>query len=155
VIATGPFAFLGVGRPRASKKRTPSYMRRRSPRKPRTGATGVPRPHTEVMIFDHPPAELPVARLRSTETGSWMAAAVRGWIRAGWSWLSPRTVPMLVAAAGLALVVTATHYLRRLATETPEMVITPTVNPHRGERLVLDHEGHHRWVRVSAHSSAP
>lgn len=74
------------------------------------------------MIFDQPPAELPVATLRSREVGSQFMIDVRHWLAARWRWLRPRTIPVAVAAAGMVGVIASANYLREFAHPEPERV---------------------------------
>lgn len=99
------------------RRRTLAYTSRR-PRRRRArrsarapGATAV---NTEVMIFDQPPAELPVARLRPRDGGARLLLDVRGWLAARWRWLQPRAIPVAVAFAGMLGVLASASYLGEL-----------------------------------------
>lgn len=74
------------------------------------------------MIFDQPPAELPVATLRPQETGARLLLDVRGWLASKWRWLRPRSIPVAVAFVGMLAVLTSASYLRELATQPPEQL---------------------------------
>jgi hypothetical protein len=71
------------------------------------------------MIFDQPPAELPVATLRPRETGAQLLLDVRGWLVSKWRWLRPRSIPVAVAFAGMLGVLASASYLRELAHQPP------------------------------------
>jgi hypothetical protein len=76
------------------------------------------------MLFDQPPSELPVARIRvrpgTINALAQLAADLRRWLTARWSWLKPRTVPVIVAFIGMCAVLASAHYLSRLAQEAPD-----------------------------------
>jgi len=65
------------------------------------------------MLFDRP-AALPVARALGASSAT-LASQARG----GWLWLRPRTVPIIVALAGMLAVLGSAEYLSRLARQTP------------------------------------
>jgi len=44
-----------------------------------------------------------------------IAADLAGWLATRWSWLKPRTVPLLVAFAGMLAILGATKYLSTFA----------------------------------------
>jgi hypothetical protein len=65
------------------------------------------------VIFDRP-AALPTATLVPREwRGRALASAraLRNWLAARWAWLRPRTVPVLVATAGMFAVLLSADYL--------------------------------------------
>jgi hypothetical protein len=74
------------------------------------------------MIFDQPPAELPVATLRPQETGARLLLDARSWLASKWRWLRPRSIPVAVAFVGMLAVLTSASYLRELATQPPEQL---------------------------------
>ena len=74
------------------------------------------------MIFDHPPAELPVATLRPRELGPQLLLDAREWVAAKWAWLRPRSIPVAVAFAGMLGVLASASYLRDFARQTPEQL---------------------------------
>jgi hypothetical protein len=74
----------------------------------------VRRVNSEIVAFDHGPVEFPVAIVRPREPAARVVAMVgdlRRWLFARWSWLRPRTIPVLVAAAGTAFVLMSADYL--------------------------------------------
>ncbi len=104
------------------------------------------------MIFDQPPAELPVATLRPRDTGSQLLLDVRGWFAARWRWLRPRTIPVTVAFAGMLGVLASASYLRELAHRTPEQLpaaVLSTSTSHAGDPM-----GHIRIVTVPGGAGA-
>lgn len=125
-------------RPHAGRGRTLPYTgrrRRRSPLLPtaqplpaRRGDPGSPRAddaaavNNGAMIFDQPPAELPVATLRPRDTGSQLLLDARAWLAARWRWLRPRSIPVAVAVAGMLGVLAVSSYLRELAHRVPEQL---------------------------------
>lgn len=119
---------IGIGQlpiapqPLGARGRTHPYTRRRhraarSSRAPRVAAG-----NNADMIFDQPPAELPVATLRPQETGARLLLDVRGWLASKWRWLRPRSIPVAVAFVGMLAVLTSASYLRELATQPPEQL---------------------------------
>jgi hypothetical protein len=72
------------------------------------------------MIFDQPPAELPVATLRPRDTAAQLLLDLRGWLDSKWRWLKPRSIPVAVAFAGMLAVLASAAYLRDLAHRLPE-----------------------------------
>jgi hypothetical protein len=68
----------------------------------------------DFLRLDGAQAELPVATLRPSASQPWhraLAGALRCWLAQRWAWIVPRSVPMLVAFAGLVAVLGATKYL--------------------------------------------
>jgi hypothetical protein len=76
------------------------------------------------MLFDRP-APLPVATARSRSHVATFASRARG----GWLWLRPRTVPLIVALAGMFAVLGAAEYLSRLARYTPQTTQVTVADP--------------------------
>jgi hypothetical protein len=63
------------------------------------------------MIFDQPPAELPVATLRPRERKARLWLDLRGWLASKWRWFRPRAIPVAAAFAGLlGLYAVANHF---------------------------------------------
>jgi hypothetical protein len=65
------------------------------------------------VIFDRR-GELPTATLVPRERGARVQALLgelRGWLAGRWSWLRPRTLPMLVATASMFAVLQSADYL--------------------------------------------
>ena len=106
------------------RRRTLPYTdrRRRAAARRSDGARRLRSVNNEDMIFDRPPAELPVATLRPREPGTRIAVAVRHWFARRWSWLRPRTVPVAVAFVGMLAVLGSANYLRSFANQTPEQL---------------------------------
>ncbi|MGE5184241.1 MAG: hypothetical protein ACM31C_19365 [Acidobacteriota bacterium] len=66
------------------------------------------------MLFDHGPAEFPVARVMPRDPGSRvlvMLGDLQLWLAARWSWLRPRTIPVIVAVFGMMFVLMSADYL--------------------------------------------
>lgn len=103
----------GVGR----RRTTLAYTRLRA-RRSKRAARSARAPHAPAvntndtaMIFDQPPAELPVATLRPRERKARLWLAVRGWLAPPWRWFRPRAIPVAVAFAGLlGLYAVANHF---------------------------------------------
>jgi len=69
------------------------------------------------MLFDGP-ADLPTAILRSRASEARhrvIAGHLYRWLALRWSWLRPRTVPLIVAFAGMLALLGATKYLSAYA----------------------------------------
>ena len=98
------------------RKRTLAYTRRRRKRSVPVERRAVPvEPvHHEIVIFDHGPAEFPVAIARPREARGRaiaMLADLSRWLAARWAWFRPRTVPVVVAVIGMLLVLISADYL--------------------------------------------
>jgi hypothetical protein len=98
------------------------------------------------MIFDQPPAELPVATLRPRETGEQLLLDARRWLAARWRWLKPRWIPVAAAFAGMLAVLASAAYLRDLAHQPPERLPAPMLTVTRADGHVAK--------RVEAHAPA-
>lgn len=104
-------------RPRLQpRKRTLAYTRQRRRSHPRTKKQdGAPRTvNTEIVLFDHGPAEFPVATAVPREPRARvvaMLASLERWVRARWDWFKPRTVPCAVAVLGMVAVIASADYL--------------------------------------------
>jgi len=97
-------------------KRTLAYtrMRRKAKSSANKQAHSTGPVNTEIVLFDHGPAEFPVASMRPRETRGRIVAAVaslQAWLVARWQWLRPRSVPCAVAALGMIAVLAAANYL--------------------------------------------
>jgi len=90
------------------------------------------------MLFDHP-AELPVATVRSRSWFAGSASRLRGGLVARWRWLQPRTVPVIVALAGMVALLASANYLTNLAHQPPER-LSPAqqLEPDRVASLAVD-----------------
>jgi len=108
---------------RARRLRTWSYTRVRRVRRRRPDLGGrspflasgrsAAAVNNEGMLFA--PGELPVATVVIREPRARVAAETKKWAAARWSWLRPRTLPILVAVAGLVCVVASGRYLSHYA----------------------------------------
>jgi len=101
---------------RVWRRRTLAYTRkpRRKSRRVKEVAPTVGRVNSEIVAFDHGPVEFPVAIVRPREPGARVQALVgdlRRWLFDRWSWLRPRTIPVLAAAVGTAFVLMSADYL--------------------------------------------
>ena len=97
----------------STRKRTFAYTPRRHRRSPKRAPAGRT-VHHEIVLFDQGPAEFPVATVRPRAPRARaiaLAADITRWLAARWSWLRPRTVPVLVAALGMILVLISADYL--------------------------------------------
>ena len=97
------------------RKRTFAYtrMRARSRRAKKTSTSSAPA-HNEIVIFDHRPAEFPLATALPRAPKARVLAALghlHRWLGARWEWLKPRTVPVIVAAIGMIFVLLSADYL--------------------------------------------
>jgi hypothetical protein len=96
------------------KKRTLAYTRPRRRRSQKTRAADARHRHTEIVIFDRHPSELPIATLVPRDTRSrWvaLAAAVHAWVLGRWALLRPRMVPVIAAGLCTILVIASVDYL--------------------------------------------
>lgn len=91
---------------RPLRKRTLTYTRvRRIKRRPRTAQRSEVR-HPEIVIFDRG-NELP----RATLVAHTAMGRLRAWLFERWRWLSPRAVPVVVAAIGMIFMLISADYL--------------------------------------------
>lgn len=113
-----------------SRRRTLPYSgRRRSrgfPQRPKAAAAQV-LVNDEDMLFDQPPAELPVATMVPKDRRTQFAADLRAWLAARWQWFKPRTIPMIVAFVGLLAVIGAATWLRNFARQAPDRIVETPV----------------------------
>lgn len=117
-------------------RRTLPYTRRRRPRR------FVWR-YSEDMIFDQPPGELPIATVRpraSRAHAKVIAGDIERWFGARWTWLRPRTIPVIAAFIGMLAVIGAGRYLSRLAQQRPDRLAAP---------LYIDQVAHSRVVEIT------
>ena len=113
-------------RPSSRRRTLPYSGRRRSARtiSRRTNAAApVKLVNDEDMIFDQPPAELPVATMVPKDRGTQIAADLRAWLVARWTWFRPRTIPMIVAFIGMLAVIGAATWLRNYARRAPDRIV--------------------------------
>lgn len=106
------------------RKRTLAYTRARRRARPHANKqapiAGVP--NTEIVLFDHRPAEFPVAHAVPHEPRARavaLAADIKRWLAARWQWFRPRTVPCAVAALGMLAVLAFSNYLTNLDDDQP------------------------------------
>ena len=97
-------------------KRTIAYTRtrRRSNRRREKQARSPARVNTEIVLFDHGPAEFPVAAAVPREPRARVVAAIASlqrWLVARWQWFKPRSVPCAVAGLGMIGVLAFSDYL--------------------------------------------
>lgn len=112
------------------KKRTLAYTRLRRRSRPRRNkqAPSTNTVNTEIVLFDHGPAEFPVATAMPREPrGQAIAllAALQQWLLQRWTWLKPRTIPCIVAALGTVAVIASVRYL---ANQEPEVAAARIVH---------------------------
>ena len=93
------------------RKRIFAYRRRRAKRRtPHAGAR--PMREDQDVLFDLGKSELPTATLvHKHESARTLLGALSAWLFARWQWLSPRMVPVAVAAIGMILVLWSADYL--------------------------------------------
>ena len=109
-------------RPGRVRVRTLAYVRVRRRARPRRRAPDAAVRYTEIVSFDHGPAEFPVATLLPREPRAQALAAlgeVQRWLAARWTWLKPRAVPVLVAALGMLFMIASANYLNHLQAPAP------------------------------------
>ena len=82
------------------------------------------------MIFDQPPAKLPIATLRTRDSSAQLSIDVRNWFAARWRWFRPRTIPLLVAFAGMLVVLGSASYLRNFVPDPPEQLTVRPLQVH-------------------------
>jgi hypothetical protein len=109
-----------------SRRRTLPYSGRRRrrviSRAPKAAAPEILM-NDEDMIFDQPPAQLPVATMVPKDRGTAFAADLRAWLVARWQWFRPRTIPMIVAFVGMLAVIGAATWLRNYARRAPDRIV--------------------------------
>jgi hypothetical protein len=108
--------------PRNRKRLTFAYTRPRRRPARRKEAQHEADVNTEIVAFDHGPAEFPVATVRPRETRGRAVAALadlQRWMMARWNWFKPRTVPCAVAALGMLAVIASADYLAHHMDQNP------------------------------------
>ena len=108
--------------PRGRKRPTLGYTRPRRRPSRRKEAQQNADVNTEIVAFDHGPAEFPVATVRPREARSRAVAAfadLQRWMIARWNWFKPRTVPCIVAALGMIAVLASADYLAHHIDQNP------------------------------------
>jgi hypothetical protein len=127
------------------RKSLVAYTRRPRPRRRRaspcagrhmTADGTAPGCNTVGMLFDGLPAELPTATLlpgTRHDRHRVLGGHLRRWLDHRWAWLRPRTVPMIVAFAGMIAVLGTTRYLSTYACAIPRqgiMIYADNPAPH-------------------------
>jgi hypothetical protein len=112
----GPGWLPGARLRPSARKRTLPYTRTRRRARPRMNkqAPIAQVPNTDHVLFDHGPAELPVATTVPRAARARVVALVadlQHWVAARWQWLRPRTVPCAVAGLGMVAVLASADYL--------------------------------------------
>ena len=98
------------------------------------------------MLFDGVPAELPTATLLPSSSVARRRAIgghLRHWLGDRWTWLRPRTVPMIAAFIGMLAVLGSTKYLSTFAM-APSSRAAAYDSPHAP-----------RWMPARSHASPP
>ncbi|MBX3160926.1 MAG: hypothetical protein KF773_33505 [Deltaproteobacteria bacterium] len=111
-------------------RRTWTYTRRRRgavPAQKRRAPSPVA-PYTGDMLFDQTPRELPVATVHTRGRAA-VAAALQRWLAAKWTWLRPRSVPVLVAFVGMLAVVGSVNALTHFARKAPAPPVAALAPP--------------------------
>jgi hypothetical protein len=122
---------LGQGRKRTlAYTRTTSRKRRRSPRALKKQDVAPRAMNTEIVLFDHGPAEFPVATAVPREPRARLIATLadlKRWVAARWDWFKPRTVPCAVAGLGMVAVIASAHYLAHQHDDDAAQIRAPRV----------------------------
>jgi hypothetical protein len=82
-------------------------------------------------------ADLPQAIVIPREGRARLTADTRRWASARWSWLRPRTLPMLVAFTGLVAIVASGRYLSNMTTKPAHMVAIEQTVETANERPMM------------------
>lgn len=114
-----------LSRPISRRRTLPYSSRRRSRAISSRSKAAAPAVlvNDEVMIFDQPPAELPVATMVPKDRATRLAADLRAWFAARWYWFRPRAIPMVVAFVGMLAVIGAATWLRNYARRAPDRIV--------------------------------
>jgi hypothetical protein len=118
-----------------SRRRTLPYTKRRRVKAARRPVAV----NNEDMIFDQPPAELPVATLVPRDGKTQLRADLHAWFAAKWQWFKPRTIPMIVAFVGMLAVIGSANWLRNYARRAPERLVVSTPPP-ADSNIAVDEE---------------
>jgi hypothetical protein len=131
VIGQLPSRLRPLPGPRGLSWSTARRARRRRAHAPRDAAR--PTCHPDRMLFDAPPAALPVATLRPAGTAPRHEVAslhVLHWLASALRWARPRAVPLVVAFVGMLAVLGATKYLLAFS-DPPPAAHRPLVSAQR------------------------
>ena len=129
----GPGWLPGARLRPSARKRTLPYTRtrRRARHRANKQAPIAQVPNTDHVLFDHGPAELPVAtavprapRARAVA----LAADLQRWLAARWQWFKPRSVPCAVAGLGMMAVLASADYLAHSHGETGKQPVAKVVH---------------------------
>ena len=161
----GPGWLPARPRPLQKLRRTLTYtyrsVRSGTGSRRRTTIVDAPRarsPHTDAMLFDQAPLELPVATVLPRPGLPAAVAGLRRWLHMRWRWLRPRTVPVLVAFAGMIAVLASARGLSRIAQEgfegggasAPALIHKADAADEAGQRRAHRcHHGRHARPAVS------
>lgn len=145
MIGPGSWRFVPSSRTRARLRspvlwRTRAYTRKR--RRVNTEAARTRSPvDTEDMLFDRG-MELPQATIRRAPRawGDILAGDFKRWVLSRWSWLRPRTVPVVVAFVGMLGMLQAVEYLSS-AGDAPAAIAGDAATPYvDGEPAPAGHQ---------------
>jgi hypothetical protein len=89
----------------------------------------------EAMLFTA--ADLPQAIVIPREGRARLSAETRRWASARWSWLRPRTLPMLVAFTGLVAIIASGRYLSNMTPKPPKMIAIEQTVMTASERPIM------------------
>lgn len=105
------------------------------------------------MLFDQV-RELPVATVRRAPRSHFelLVGDLQRWVATRWRWLRPRTIPVLVAFAGMLGVLQAVDYLSHPQVESVATATEPVIyidgTPYQNGAPIPDLEGTHYRVRL-------
>lgn len=135
MIGPGWLPPLGPGRARTSVRPRPlPRLRRRITRRRFAAAPAEVPVDNEIMLFDQG-RELPVATVRRAPRSklAMLAGDLSRWVATRWDWFRPRTVPVLVAFAGMLAMLQAVSYLSGAPHEPTSASVSEPVTVHVAE----------------------